>query len=351
MNWRKAIYVLTHWERWYYRVKYIPLAPFWIWYCIRAGSWWFFTPSNPSLTFGGFEGESKKEMYQQLPPETYPVSIYISPGVPFQKVLEQLKETPLQFPFVVKPDVGMMGFLFRKIDDVKQLQRYHEYIPTEYIIQELADYPIEVSVFYYRFPGQEKGTITGFLKKEGLEVIGNGKKTLEELILEHPRAKFRMNEMRSKHLHRLSWVIPEGELFVLSWAANLSRGGKLVNLEHEKDEKLLKVFDNLSNYTKHFYYGRYDIKCKSVQDLKEGKNFTILEYNGSGAEPHHVYGNGNNLIQASVILLQHWKILYRISMANRRLGIPFWKYKEGMNYLKKARNHFKLLKKLDREFT
>ena len=62
----KAWYRLTHWETWYYITKYIPLAPVWLWYCLRARSCWFFTPSNPTLTFGGFEGESKKEMYDQM---------------------------------------------------------------------------------------------------------------------------------------------------------------------------------------------------------------------------------------------------------------------------------------------
>ena len=103
---------------------------------------------------------------------------------------------------------------------------------------------------------------------------------------------------------------PPGEIYILSYALNLSRGGKLVSLAHEKDDRLLKVFDELSHYTKYFYYGRYDIKCSSIEDLKEGKNFSILEYNGSGAEPHHAYGNGNTLWQAHKIFLHHWKILY-----------------------------------------
>jgi hypothetical protein len=108
--------------------------------------------------------------------------------------------------------------------------------------------------------------------------------------------------------------------YCLSNALNLSRGGKLISLAHEKDERLLKVFDDLSHYTNHFYYGRYDIKCASVEDLKEGKNFYILEYNGCGAEPHHIYGDGNTLLQAYAILLQHWKVLYRISKYNHTHG-------------------------------
>jgi hypothetical protein len=144
-------------------------------------------------------------------------------------------------------------------------------------------------------------------------------------------------------------VIPSGENFLLSLALNLSRGGKLVSLESEKDEKLLAVFDRISNYAGHFYYGRYDIKCSSIDDLKQGRNFSILEYNGSGAEPHHIYGNGNSLLEAYRIVLHHWKILYRISRHNNQNGYPYWKFKEGYDFLRNAKKHFKKLKQLDIE--
>ena len=349
MNLKKSWYRITHWETWPYRVKYIPLIPAWLWYCLRSGTFWFFTPSNPSLAFGGFEGEGKKEMYEQLPPGTYPKSIYISPSLSVDEVEKQIIINHFKYPFAVKPDVGTMGFMFRKIDSVEQLRNYHEKMPADYIIQELITYPLEVSVFYYRFPNKQKGTITGFLKKEFLEVIGDGKSTLLQLIENYERVQFRKEEMKAKHAHTLNEIIPDGEIYILSHALNLSRGSKLVSLAHQIDERLLNVFDDLSNYTKHFYYGRYDIKCTSVEDLKQGKNYSILEYNGSGAEPHHAYGNGNTLLQAQKIFLYHWKILYQISKYNDKHGYPYWNFKKGLKFLKAARKKYNLLKKIDAE--
>ncbi|MEO6453225.1 MAG: hypothetical protein ABIN97_04095 [Ginsengibacter sp.] len=351
MNLKKKIYIFTHWEKWHYHLKYLPLYPAWLWYVLRSGSFWWFTPSNPTLTFGGFEGESKKEMYQQLPPSTYPRSIYISPSVSFEAAKKLFIDNGFNYPFAVKPDVGMMGFMFRRIDNVEQFKKYHAIMPANYILQELIQYPFEVSVFYYRFPNQQEGNITGFIKKEMLQVEGDGLSTLWQLILNHPVARFRLDEMRSKHESLLEKIIPAGVLFPLSLAGNLSRGGKLISLAHEKNEGLLKVFDNLSHYTRHFYYGRYDIKCLSIQDLKEGKNFSILEYNGSGAEPHHIYGNGNTLLQAYKIILHHWKVLYKISKQNYKNGIKYWRHNDGYRFLRKAKRHFKVLKRLDNEFS
>jgi hypothetical protein len=346
---KRALYVLCNWECWDYRVKYIPLYPAWLWYCLRSGSFWFFTASNPTITFGGFEGEGKKEMYDQLPTSSYPKSIYISPTLSFDNANADVVKNKFTYPFAVKPDVGMMGFLFRKIDNVEDFKRYHAIMPADYIVQELVTFPMDVSVFYYRYPNENKGHITGFVKKELLEVVGDGKTNLGELISQlQLRAGFNTAEWLKKHAQNLNEVIPLNEKFRLSWTANLSRGSKLVNIEYEKDERLLKVFDELSHYAKHFYYGRYDIKCTSIEDLKAGKNFSILEYNGSGAEPHHAYGNGNTLLQAHSIFLHHWKVLYKISNYNNRQGIAYWKFKDGLRFIKASQKHFKLLRKLDK---
>lgn len=321
--------------------------PAWLWYCLRSRSFWFFTPSNPTLTFGGFEGESKKEMYDQLPRGTYPRTILIQHGIAPEEAEQIVAAHNFVYPFAVKPDVGMMGFMFRKITNQNEFHQYHSLMPADYLVQEFVDYPMELSVFYYRFPDQMKGTITGFIKKEYLSVTGDGKSTLLELINNYDRVRFKLEEMKAKHKDNLTNVIPLGEVFYLSRALNLSRGGKLVSMAHEKDERLLKIFDDLSHYAGHFYYGRYDIKCSSIEELKQGKNFSILEYNGCGAEPHHIYGNGNTLFEAYRIVLQHWKVLYAISKHNEKNGVQYWEFRKGYRFLRNAKKHFKQLKQLD----
>ncbi len=320
------------------------MIPFWILHCIRARSCWFFTAANPTLTFGGYEGENKMEMYKRLPEGTYPRTRYICTTASDTEV--EAQAMCFNFPVAVKPDVGRMGLMFRKIHSLQELLEYHGKMKVDYLLQEYIPYPLEVSVFYYRFPNNVKGTITGFVRKECLSITGNGVSNLYELMLKYPRVQFRLEEMKIKHATSLKHVIPCGENFVLCDALNLSRGGKLVSLEHEKDEKLLEFFDNLS-HVGDFYFGRYDIKCRSIDDLKNGKNFSILEFNGSGAEPHHVYGDGNSLLKAIKILLEHWHILFQISVLNNKKGVPYWGFLRGVRHLLKARKHFKKLRALE----
>lgn len=348
---KKLIFKLTHWESWHHHVKYIPLAPVWLWYCLKARSFWFFTASNPSITFGGFEGESKQEIYEQLPNGSYPKSAYVSPKSDFLAVEQLIEERGFSFPFVVKPNVGMMGFMFRKISSMKELRLYHEKVPVNYIVQKLIDYPIEVSVFYYRIPGRAGGTISGFLMKQPPEIVGDGRSTILELIRGNKDLEYKIDEINMRHQDRLDMVLPAGKRFILSHASNRSQGGKLLSLEHEIDEKLTAVFDRISEHSRYFYYGRYDIKCASIEALKEGTDFFILEYNGAGAGVQHIYGNGLSLWQACKLILSHWEKLYQISVHNNKVnGIPFWEYEKGRTFLKTAMKNLKCLKKADSEF-
>ena len=343
---KKIFQKLLNWELWNFYVLYAPISPVWIWYCLRSGSLWYFSSSNPTITFGGFEGEGKKEMYDQLPPDLYPRTIYIRHDLPFVEVKKLVEEAGFTYPFIVKPDVGMKGILFRKIDSEEQLQKYHEHIPVEYIVQDLVDLPVEVSVFYYRHPAQQKGTVSGFIHKELLQVVGDGSSTLQQLVEKHPRAKFRLEEMKHRHGHRFDRITPDKEIFFLSYAGNHNRGAQFTNLHNEINEKMHEVFDELSHKTS-FFYGRYDIKTTSIEDLKQGKNFSILEFNGCGAEPNHIYDCGMPLWKAYGTLLTHWKALYRISRYNHKNGTPYWSYKRGREFLKESNKHFKLLEQYD----
>ena len=338
---------LMNWELWNFYVLYFPISFAWFWYCLRSWSVWYFSSSNPTITFGGFEGEGKKEMYDQLPPHLVPRTIFIMHDWPYKEVKRKIQIAGFTYPFIVKPDVGMKGILFRKIENEEQMIKYHEKVPVEYIVQDLVEMPVEVSVFYYRHPTEQKGTVSGFIHKELLHVKGNGRLTLKQLIEKHPRAKHRMEEMKHRHGHRFERIIPEDEVFYLSYAGNHNRGAHFTNLYREIDDDLVKVFDELSHYTDKFYYGRYDIKTTSIEDLKKGKNFLVLEFNGCGAEPNHIYDCGMSMWKAYGVILEHWKMLYRISRYNHKNGTPYWSFRRGWKYLGEAKRHFKMLEKYD----
>ena len=330
---KKILHRITNWEAWPFKILYTPMAIFWLWYIIKSRAVWFFTPSNPKLTFGGMEGEPKKEMYDLLPTKLYPPTFNVLPDETIETIEKKLLINRIVYPFIVKPEVGGQGILLRKINSADDLQHYHTLMPWEYIVQQLVHYPMEVSVFYIRHPKNNKGNITGFLHKIPLQVIGNGKDTLQELVAQHAKGNKLKETLNKKHKETWTTVIPAGERYQLSYAANHNRGAQFIDLKNEIDDKLVTLFDGISSTGNEFYYGRYDIMCSNVEDFKAGKNFTILEYNGCGAEPNHFYDTGYTLLAAYKEILKHWKALYQISKYNASLGIKPWSLKKGQKFL------------------
>lgn len=344
---KKIVKRITNWEAWPFKLLYAPITPVWLWYIIRSGYVWFFTPSNPKLTFGGMEGEPKKEMYDLLPKQFYPPTFNVLPGEDFQLIEEKLSQYQINYPLIVKPEIGGQGILFRKLDTKEELLHYHSLMPFEYIVQQLVQYPMEVSVFYIRHPQEKKGRVTGFLHKIPMQVTGDGIQTLEQLILQHPKGNKRTEELYNKHKDKWHSVIPAGERYMLSYAANHNRGARFVDLKAHIDDKLVSIFDKISLDINDFFYGRYDIMCTSVEDLKDGKNFSILEYNGCGAEPNHFYDTGYSLPGAYKEILKHWKALYKISMYNKQQGIQPWSRQKGKQFLRAAQKRIEDMKRID----
>jgi hypothetical protein len=339
---------IRDWEHWPFKILYAPIVPVWLWYIIRSRAIWFFTPSNPKLTFGGMEGEPKKEMHDLLPEHLCPLFFNVTPSDDFSSVLKNLEVHKINFPLIVKPEVGGQGILFRKIDDANQLKNYHEKVPVEYFVQELIRYPLEVSLFYYRYPDKSKGAVTGFLQKIPMQVTGDGVHTLEELIKMNSKSQKRMEELSLKHNHNFEKVLPKGEKYMLSFAANHNRGALFVDLKNEIDDRLVSMLDGISNSVNDFFYGRYDIMCNSIEELKQGKNFVILEYNGCGAEPNHFYDTGYSLKGAWNEILKHWKVLYEISKQNHKTGVAYWPLLKGIRFRIETKKHYKKIKAADK---
>jgi hypothetical protein len=255
-----------------------------------------------------------------------------------------VKINSFSYPFIVKPNAGMAGILFRMIGNESQLEIYHHLIPVDYIIQDYVDYPFEISVFYHRHPENKTGKISGFFSKKLPLIKGDGISSIKELVQKNkPEIKEEINKLSTEKLEE---ILAKDEVFYLSFIGNRYHGTTFHDLSDFIDYDLLKVFDKIS-LTNDFYYGRYDIKCQSIEDLKKGKNFSILEFNGAGSIPNHIYTEKYHLAEAYKEILKHWKVLYEISNYNHKNGLAYWGFSKGLFFLMNAKKHFKSLKKCD----
>ncbi|MBX2968900.1 MAG: hypothetical protein KF803_05990 [Cyclobacteriaceae bacterium] len=334
---------LRSWEYWPFGVVQFPLMIYWLWLSLKARSLFFFSASNPSILLGGMFGESKYDILKRMPERLLPKTRFVRHATSRDQLLSILNED-FTFPVIFKPDIGERGFRVKRINSNTEAEEYLNSSTGDFIIQELIDLPVECGVFYTRFPDNETGKVTSLVLKEMLAVTGNGHSTLQELIFNHERAKLQWERLKITFVDRLNSIPEEDEVIELNPIGNHCLGTKFLNGNKHIDDELSASFDAISKAIGEFYFGRFDLKCASLDDLRKGR-VKILEVNGCGAEPAHIYHPGFPLLKAWQTLFVHWKNLYRISTQNHKRGIPYTSTKEGIQIYRKFNEAIKGNKK------
>jgi len=139
-------------------------------------------------------------------------------------------------------------------------------------------------------------------------------------------------------------VLKKDEELVIVPYGNHVRGAKFLDDSCMIDEELTNTIDGICKRVNGFYFGRLDIRYNTWQELKQGKNFSIIELNGSGSEPTHIYDPGHSIFRAWKEIAKHLKILYRISKMNHRLQkTPYMTIRRGLDMLRQNSEYLKLL--------
>lgn len=320
-----AVIKFIYWEYWPSQAFYFPLIPYFIWLAIRSRHSCFFTATNPGIEAGGIGLESKYRTLLKIPDPWRPKSLLVKPGTDVQHLADALASAQISFPLIAKPDIGFRGLLVKKIETLEVLHQYLEQYPIDFILQEFLNFPKEVGVMYYKYPNAQAGWISSLTLKEFLFVIGDGQSTLEQLILEKRRARLQLDRLVKSLGNQMHRIPTKGEKVHLGVIGNHSKGTRFINGNHLIDDRLIATFDQISQRIEGFNYGRFDIKCQNLDDLKAGRNFKILEVNGVCSEPTHIYDPENITYLASVnAIRKHWGIIQQIGVTQHRAGVPYW---------------------------
>lgn len=341
INWQNFFTKVKHWEYWPFEIVYLPIFFYWLYLSYKSRSFFFFSAANPSIETGGMLGESKYRILEKINHSLKPKTVLIEIPAGIQTITHILQAQQISYPLIAKPDVGERGWMVEKIYSQAQLEAYLQKMKASFLIQEYIDYPVELGLFYYRFPGQPKGTVSSVVVKEFLQITGDGKATLHELIIQHERARLQYEALKMIYHRQLDQVPANHEVRTLVYIGNHCRGTKFLNGNHLINQQLTQVFDTISQSIEGFYFGRFDIRCKSLEDLYKGENIKILELNGAGAEPAHIYDPAFPFLKAYAVLFHHWSVLYHISKANYLNGVPYMSWQEGVETISRLRNYRK----------
>lgn len=335
---------LFHWEYWPFHVVYGPLYLYWLWLCLKARSFFFFNASNPSIANGGFLMESKKEIYDLLPWPYYPTTIFVKAHTSPLEILGEIKWKNLQFPLIAKPDIGMKGLSVKKLSSKEELLEYAFQSKVNFLVQKFIPFENEVGIFYYRFPNKERGHISGIVRKEFLTIVGDGQSTMTELLRRDKRFILQLATLKKTYGNELKRILQKGEERILVPYGNHARGAKFIDASDLIDEELTNMIDSICRRVKGFYFGRLDIRFNTWEELRLGKNFSIIEINGAGSEPTHMYDSGHSLFFAWKEIIRHWNILWKISQINHRVyKMPYLDTRSGLEMLRQNKNYVKTI--------
>ncbi|MFM8347258.1 MAG: hypothetical protein ACKOAR_04355, partial [Bacteroidota bacterium] len=319
---------LTNWEYWPFGIVQAPVFVYWLWLSVKARSPFFFSASNPGILTGGMMGESKFDVLNLVPETHRPKTILIRVPVTMEALRAQLAEAGLTYPCVFKPELGERGWKVKIIRSDDDANAYLGHITLNFLAQEYVDAPLEFGVYYVRKPEEENGQVVSITGKEMLAVTGDGHSTLRELVLARDRARLQSERLAVEFADRWEDVIAAGEQVVLNRIGNHCLGTCFLDAGHLINDRLNSSFDRLSKQVPGFYFGRYDLVCNSETDLTEGR-VMVLELNGCGAEPAHIYHPGASFWKAVGVLIRHMRNLYEVSVQNHRRGVPYLSIQEG----------------------
>jgi pimeloyl-ACP methyl ester carboxylesterase/membrane protein DedA with SNARE-associated domain len=319
-RWRR----LTRWEFWPRWAFYPPVVLHVLWLAIRHRGLRLISAVNPAIPGGGLIGESKAEILAGLAHAPDRVARWrLLPAAPPEERSRQVeqfrREHGLSFPIVLKPDVGERGDGVGILGSDEEVARYLAMSREALVVQEYVP-GIEFGIFYYRIPGEARGQIFAITDKRMPLVVGDGTSTLERLILADDRAVAMARFFLARHVDRLDEVPASGETVPLATLGTHCRGAIFLDGGALRTPALEAVIDELSQGYQGFWFGRYDIRVPSVETLRAGTDFKVLELNGATSEATSIYDPQNKLSDAYRVLRRQWAILFEIAARNRAAG-------------------------------
>lgn len=321
-TWRR----LARWEYWPIWALYIPVACFIVLLGLKHRCLSLFTAVNPGIANGGgLAMESKSAILTGLKDASESVASWVVLPVASEPEdnLESLRQfmvaNGLSFPVVLKPDLGERGAGVAIINDLDAAMDYLSRCLDDTIAQAYIS-GLEFGVFYYRRPDEETGHILGITEKRFPFVTGDGRRTLERLILEDDRAVAMQRFFIKQFASRLEDIPADGERIPLTQLGTHCRGAIFLDGSNLATPELRMEIDRISKTFPGYDFGRYDVRVPSVEDFQSGKHIKVIELNGLSSEATYIYDPQHSYGFALKTLMQQWCLAFEIGRGNAARG-------------------------------
>ncbi len=305
----------------------VPLTIQWLALAAKYRSATLPSVANPHITSGGLVGEGKLEYFQGMGATARAsTAAYVAVNTCNAYTLAQLQqlmaESRLAFPIIAKPNLGLCGYGVRLINNVLELNDYLHNFPAHevVILQEYLAYDGEAGVFYARQPDEVKGRIIGMTFRYYPQVVGDGKKTIAQLITANPRAKRLFIAPQHQCQYSVQYIPNQGEVVRLATIGSTRVGGLYKDSSQYITPELTAAIDAIAKDMPDFYFGRFDVRFADLSSLCHGQRFKIMEVNGAGSEAIEAWDPQTTLLSAFAIIFAKQRLLFAIADKNRHKG-------------------------------
>jgi len=323
-SWRRKV----RWEYWPRTVFYAPVVLACVWFALRRRSALAFTASNPAIPHGGVVGESKADILRGLGVRAGArlARTLVVPGGAArgadgerERALRDFRSRLARpWPVVVKPDVGQRGDGVHVVRSEEELAAALASLAGRVLVQEFVDGP-EFGLFWARHPEDARGRILSIARKVLPSVVGDGRRTLEALILDDQRAVVSAPLFLARHARRLGDVPAAGERVQLGELGTHCRGAVFQDGRDLLTPELFAAVEETASAFEGFCFGRFDVRAPSEEALRAGE-FRVLELNGVTSEAAHVYDPAFSALDGWRTIIEQWGLAFAIGAANARRG-------------------------------
>jgi hypothetical protein len=323
------------WPGWLF---YAPVVVFWMLNAVRYRSITLPALANPRIDAGGICGESKNDILDLAGPVARAwIARYIgfatsghNDGNDIARAEAAMAAAGLTYPVVAKPDMSCNGVGVRVAQDRAALARYLAEFPraTRLQLQELVTFEGEAGIFFIRRPGEAAGRITSVTLKFPPTVTGDGVSTIRALIAADARLHAVENLLLPKLGAKAARVPAKGESVRLVFVGNHCRGSTFKNGMDIVTPALTARINEIAADVTDLYFSRIDLRYDNLDDLRAGKNFRIIEFNGSGSEATHIWDPAMTILEAYRTQFFHYGESFKIGHEIRKRGLrptSFWR--------------------------
>ena len=323
-RWRGRLLRIRHCEFWPMWAFYPPLVLYILWLGLRRGKLTAFTAINPAMPLGGLLGESKSDILDGLADigDALPAWRRLPTGSPEDRgeALRQfLEDEDLDYPVVLKPDTGERGRGVAVAHSEADAEAFFAMTPGPALAQEHVAGE-EYGVFWARCPGRRDGRVFSITHKVRPTVVGDGRSTLERLILLDRRGVAIAHIHEREHPQAAERVPGAGEVVELTEVGAHSRGTIFLDANDLHTPELERAINAISTSWDGFDFGRFDIRVRSAEALQRGEGIRVLEVNGVTSEATHMYDPRYGFFAAHAILRRQWAMAFDLADERIRDG-------------------------------